>query len=81
MKPPRTFPDRALCRTRHVYGEVYQCVADDACRCPYALSFAYSFYCKHPDCGGYVGNARRRSDGFAAGADEPRCLAVHSAGT
>ncbi len=49
MKSPRMFPDVALCKTRHVHGRVYQCVADDACRCPHNLAFAYSYYCNHPD--------------------------------
>lgn len=50
MNSPRTFPDAAFCSIRHVHGQVYKCLADDACRCPYSLAFAYSFYCKHPDC-------------------------------
>jgi hypothetical protein len=50
MRSSRTFPDTFHCRTRHVYGEVYRCLADDACRCPHGLAFAYSYYCKHPDC-------------------------------
>lgn len=49
MSPRRVFPDTALCRTHHVYGEVYKCLAADGCRCPHAFPFAYSLYCRHPD--------------------------------
>ncbi len=40
-----------LCKTRHVYGEVYRCLAADACRCPHSLAFAFSHYCRQPDGG------------------------------
>jgi hypothetical protein len=49
MKEPRSFPDAVLCRTRQVYGDVYRCLAADACRCPHAFVFAFSHYCRHPD--------------------------------
>jgi hypothetical protein len=49
MKSPRMFPDADLCRTRHVNGNVYRCLAGDAWRCPHNLAFAYNFYCNHVD--------------------------------
>ncbi len=49
MKSPRMFPDADLCRTRHVNGNVFRCLAEDACRCPHNLAFAFNFYCNHAD--------------------------------
>ena len=57
MKYPRTFPDAALCKTRHVDGEIFRCLSDDACRCPYGLAFAYSHYCRHSDGKAFSGRA------------------------
>jgi hypothetical protein len=82
MKFPRTFPDAALCRTRHVDGHVYKCLAVDACRCPYSLAFSYSFYCKHSDCKGF---SRKAGGGMPAGfvpvADEPWHVIRYLAGS
>lgn len=44
------FPDPAVCKPRHIYEELYECLAEDACCCPYAMAFGHGFYCRHPDC-------------------------------
>jgi hypothetical protein len=49
MESMRKFPDPATCRIRHVYGDLFECEADDAGHCPYAFAFGFGFYCKHPD--------------------------------
>jgi hypothetical protein len=49
MKSSRTFPDPAVCKVQHIGRELYECLTDDAHRCPHAFSFGYGFYCKHPD--------------------------------
>lgn len=58
MTSSRTFPDPAVCKCRHVYGKLYECLTADARRCPYAMAFGHGFYCKHPDCRKFGNNSR-----------------------
>jgi hypothetical protein len=49
----RTYPEADHCKTRHVHGQVYKCLAAHGCRCPHGFAFAYSVYCGHPECGSF----------------------------
>jgi hypothetical protein len=81
MKSPRMFPDAALCRTSHVNGQVYRCLADDACRCPHNLAFAYSFYCNHADSRQFTGKADCNMPASVVSvSDAPWHLRTHAAG-
>ncbi len=51
MQANRTYPDEVACKTRHVHGQVYKCLAENGCRCPHGFAFACSVYCRHPDSG------------------------------
>ena len=44
----RKFPDPAACRIQHVTEDLFECMADDAAHCPFALAFGFGYYCKHP---------------------------------
>jgi hypothetical protein len=47
MASPSTVPDETRCATRHVYGQVFKCLARDGRRCPHGFAFACSIYCGH----------------------------------
>jgi hypothetical protein len=48
-----TSPDADNCRTRQVHDQVYRCLANDICWCPYAQAFAMGLYCQHPNRSGF----------------------------
>ncbi|HEY6008326.1 MAG TPA: hypothetical protein VIU40_08390 [Geobacteraceae bacterium] len=58
MKPTCALSDAAVCRTRHVYGQVYRCLAAEVVCCPHGLAFACVLYCSHPDAGQFALPAR-----------------------
>ncbi len=49
MDTPK-FPDPNVCRTRHIYDDVCECLLEEARLCGYAFSFGNGFFCRHPDC-------------------------------
>ena len=51
MKSWIDLPDPAICRTEHVYNELYDCLVEskDVCRCLYALEFGSRYFCRHPE--------------------------------
>ena len=52
MNDTRVFPDPDHCRTVHAFKNLYDCLTEDAFRCPYAISFGNGYYCQHQDrCG------------------------------
>ncbi len=51
MEPRTVIFDASHCKTHRVFGtDVYWCLASNAhpLECPYAMSFGYSFMCRHP---------------------------------
>ena len=49
MKASRPFPDNNHCRTSFLCQQLFDCLAEDAWYCPYAMAFGSGFFCKHPD--------------------------------
>ena len=47
--PPRQLPDPAVCRAKHSFENLYDCLVYLPYGCPHVLSFGFSFYCQHPD--------------------------------
>ena len=49
-KPARTLPDVAICRAGHAgFGDYADCLVDAPSDCPYALSFGFHYFCRHPE--------------------------------
>jgi len=42
-------PDPDRCKTIHVFADYWECQADHAGFCRYALPLRESFYCQHPE--------------------------------
>jgi hypothetical protein len=49
MNPSRTYPDADICKTSLYCEEIYNCLAESAYLCPFAIPFGYGYFCKHPD--------------------------------
>ncbi len=51
MSLPRSFPDIAICRTRLLCDEIFECVTDKNVSffCPHKIPFGFGHFCKHPD--------------------------------
>ena len=43
----RVLPDPAICRTKLMIADCYDCLVADPRACPKALSFGNSYYCLH----------------------------------
>ena len=51
MKSRGNLPDPDICRTEHVYNDLYDCLVErkDVCKCRYAFDFGNRYFCRHPD--------------------------------
>ena len=48
-QPLGHLPDVAVCRARHNFATMYECLVYLPYGCPHVLTFGYSFFCQHPD--------------------------------
>lgn len=44
-------PDANVCKNRHVFENIYECliVKDGIILCAYSISFGHRYFCRHPD--------------------------------
>lgn len=64
MKETLQLPDCTICRTRHRFGNLWECLVDDPLYCPYMLEFGCKNYCRHHRCSNFdvSREIRKRSD-------------------
>lgn len=49
VQSTRSFPDPAYCRVLPRCNTLYDCLADDARLCPYAVASDFGFLCEHAE--------------------------------
>jgi hypothetical protein len=41
-------PDPAICRTRKITAEIFECLVEDPNQCRCAMPFGFGHFCQHP---------------------------------
>ena len=50
MRSSPKLPDPAICKTRSVANNVWECLLADPAICTFLSRFGDGYYCNHPDC-------------------------------
>ena len=56
--PTRVLPDMQFCRAADLTSTFAECLVEKPATCPYAMSFGYSYLCRHPDRRAIIDNSK-----------------------